>query len=214
MKSIRRSLNKDKEKTDRISSPSNFVVGTAPPLPITMPSSSSVPSSRTAPKRVIRAKIAYTARSPAELSFEAGDFFHVVAEPVPGPEGDEWYDAANPASGYRGLVPASCFQVLGKTVDDSRGLPGRSNGAVTVLGPGQGPGATKATTPNTPTFPFQATPPLEISKSAPSSATSSATSAASQPSKAPSLYGVVQYDFEAQRADELDAKKGEPIIIM
>jgi bud emergence protein 1 len=210
MKSIRRSLNKDKEKHDRISSPSNFVAGPAPPLPLGGgPSGSVLPSSRTAPKRVIRAKERYTARSPAELSFEAGDFFHVVADPVSGPEGDEWYDAANPASGARGLVPASCFQVLGKTVDDTRAVPGRNGAAVTVLGPGQGPGSAKATTPTTQTFPVQSTPPLEYTKSAPVPATGP-----SPTGKAQSLYGVVQYDFEAQRADELDAKKGEPIIIM
>lgn len=28
------------------------------------------------------------------------------------------------------------------------------------------------------------------------------------------LYAIVQYDFVAERADELDAKAGEPIIVI
>ena len=29
-----------------------------------------------------------------------------------------------------------------------------------------------------------------------------------------SVYAIVQYDFQAERPDELDAKKGEPIVII
>lgn len=35
-----------------------------------------------------------------------------------------------------------------------------------------------------------------------------------QGGKGQSLYGIVQFDFQAQRQDELDAKKGEPIVVM
>lgn len=29
-----------------------------------------------------------------------------------------------------------------------------------------------------------------------------------------SVYAIVQYDFQAERPDELDAKKGEPIVVI
>ena len=29
-----------------------------------------------------------------------------------------------------------------------------------------------------------------------------------------SVYAIVQYDFAAERPDELDAKKGEPIVVI
>lgn len=28
------------------------------------------------------------------------------------------------------------------------------------------------------------------------------------------MYAIVQYDFQAERPDELDAKKGEPIVVI
>jgi len=28
------------------------------------------------------------------------------------------------------------------------------------------------------------------------------------------VYAIVQYDFQAERPDELDAKKGEPIVVI
>ncbi len=37
---------------------------------------------------------------------------------------------------------------------------------------------------------------------------------ADMPRAPSSLYAIVQYDFEAERPDELDAKAGEPIIVI
>lgn len=62
------------------------------------------------PKKIIKALHDYNAKSPAELSFKKGDFFHVT-----GREHDpEWFEACNPASNSQGLVPVSHFQVIEK----------------------------------------------------------------------------------------------------
>ncbi|CAG8608037.1 7335_t:CDS:1 [Cetraspora pellucida] len=137
---FRRSVSKDK-----ISTP----IETKAPPPSILP-----------PKKVIKALYDYTGNGTKELSFSKGDFFHVV-----GNENDpNWYEACNPATNVRGLVPVSYFQVLEKSsrfVDD------------------------KADSGNT----------LDVQKPQP-------------------LYGIVLYDFVAERPDELDAKAGEPIIVI
>lgn len=62
------------------------------------------------PKKVIKALYDYQSQGPQELSFSQGDFFHVT-----GRENDKnWYEACNPATNSRGLVPVSYFQVLEK----------------------------------------------------------------------------------------------------
>ncbi|KAG5440406.1 hypothetical protein PCK2_000539 [Pneumocystis canis] len=67
------------------------------------------------PKKVIRALYDYVSQSSVELAFSKGDFFHVI-----GNENDEhWYEACNPATNVRGLVPVSYFEVLGRTEKDN-----------------------------------------------------------------------------------------------
>src|ERR1700724_732813 len=64
------------------------------------------------PKKVIRAIRDYVPQSSRELAFSKGDFFHVI-----GAENDRnWYEACNPATNMRGLVPVDYFEVLAKTV--------------------------------------------------------------------------------------------------
>jgi hypothetical protein len=67
--------------------------------------------------QVIRALFDYEAQSYQELSFQKGDFFHVI-----GRENDtDWYEACNPAlPDARGLVPVAFFQALGKTERSER----------------------------------------------------------------------------------------------
>lgn len=63
------------------------------------------------PKKIIKALCDYKAQRPNEISFRKGDFFHVI-----GREHDtEWFEASNPATKTKGLVPVSCFQVIEKT---------------------------------------------------------------------------------------------------
>ena len=141
------------------------------------------------PKKVIRAVRDYVPQSSRELAFSRGDFFHVI-----GAENDRnWYEACNPATNMRGLVPVDHFEVLGKTVsgpglnnamsgltlNDSNSRSGNYNGH------GNG---------NVSTAPLSATVP-------------------SGP-KATPVYGVVQYDFVAEQKDELNVKAGESIIVI
>ena len=212
MKSIRRSLNKDKDGGSR----PDYAGERSPPLPQasgfrpTAGQAVQPPASRvTPPKLVIRATSAYRSRAPNELSFASGDFFHVVG----GSPDSPFFDAANPATGVRGLVPKSHFQVLGRNERETK---------TQQPGFGPAPSPTIAAGPQNAGRSFapaaSGSQPPRANGMAASASSSGPRSGPSPPgpgqTKAQSLYGVVQFDFEAQRADELEAKKGEPIIIM
>lgn len=65
------------------------------------------------PSKVIRALYDYKAQGPGELSFERGDFFHVVGEePDSVLDSDGWYSATNPMTNQRGMVPKLYFEVF------------------------------------------------------------------------------------------------------
>ncbi|CAO3702979.1 unnamed protein product [Rhizopus stolonifer] len=112
------------------------------------------------PKKIIKALYDHRGQGPHELSFQKGDFFHVIGrENYP-----EWYEASNPATNSRGIVPVKSFQVIERTL-----------------------------------------------KRPTSSSTSGSDSSDYAHRK---LYGVVLYDFVAERPDELDASAGESIVII
>ncbi|KAK3389350.1 hypothetical protein B0H63DRAFT_537219 [Podospora didyma] len=145
------------------------------------------------PKKVIRALYDYEAQTPQELSFSVGDFFHVI-----GRENDpDWYEACNPAlPDARGIVPVAFFQALGRTERDSgQSQPPDSARSIPAKHPDHDSGYHDAST--TTTTPAQ---------SQRSSKTGSKSGAM--------VYGVVMYDFQAERADELEAKAGEAIIVI
>ena len=97
MKTLRKSLNGHKDH--HISSPVS-------PLPsLSKPINSIQP-----PRKVIRALSSHRATAPQELSFEKGDFFHVINDVGHG----QWYEAHNPLSGARGLVPCDRFEEFSK----------------------------------------------------------------------------------------------------
>ncbi|KAK4098314.1 hypothetical protein N658DRAFT_509653 [Parathielavia hyrcaniae] len=141
------------------------------------------------PKKVIRALYDYTAQNPQELSFSRGDFFHVI-----GRENDpDWYEACNPAlPDARGLVPVSFFQSLGRNERDSgQSQPDSARSTQHPdhdSGYGEGPASTTGA------------PSHRSSKSGGKSGAM--------------VYGVVMYDFHAERGDELEAKAGEAIIVI
>ena len=191
----------------------------------TLPPSRSGAHGKTPPKKVIRAVTSVKSRSPQELSFEAGDFFHVVGERIDNVTGEvEWFDAANPLTGARGLVPANCFQVLGRNEKENGTRAGSvmshrsghtlsppiqqgnqfssSNGASSsgarTSGGTTGNGISPTPSPSSSTFPHRSLP----NQAKPA-----------RPRTQP-LYGIVQYDFRAERADELDAKRGENLIVI
>ena len=220
---------------------------------------------KTPPKKVIRAIASYRSQSPQELSFESGDFFHVMGERVA--EGEvEWFDAANPLTGARGLVPARCFQILGRNEKENAAVQvaqhtrnGSMHSSAATLSPplggvgGSGSGSGSHSqghpssqfqqqqqygqqrsnnsssstslsrqsagsngtvpSPSSGSFPGGTGGSSRLSKPSSATTTMTATGSGSRAKTQP-LYGVVQYDFVAERADELDAKKGESIIVI
>lgn len=122
---------------------------------------------------------------------------------VVGRENDtDWYEACNPLHGTRGLVPVTYFEPVGKTVRDSGD-------------------STKSMTPNQPTAPVA---PHDSGYAERSMMSPNSTDDISRPpiriSKAlgrgsgAMVYGIVMYDFKAERPDELEAKEGEAIIVI
>lgn len=96
MKSLRRSLNaKDQPNGPPISPP------------VALPPLHKPPSAILPPKKVIRALQPYRPQAPQELGFAKGDFFYVISDVS---AGQGWYEAHNPVSGARGLVPKACFE--------------------------------------------------------------------------------------------------------
>lgn len=99
MKSLRKSLNKETPSIrHNISTP-------LPLPPISKPPSAILP-----PQKVIRALGAYRPQAPQELPFQKGDFFYVLRDV----DGQPWYEAHNPVSGARGLVPKDMFEEFNK----------------------------------------------------------------------------------------------------
>ncbi|KIL68202.1 hypothetical protein M378DRAFT_72594 [Amanita muscaria Koide BX008] len=79
--------------------------------PVPLPSVSKPPSSILPPSKVIRAISAYRPQAPQELPFQKGDFFYVLND-----DGGQWYEAHNPVTGSRGLVPRNMFEEFNKSV--------------------------------------------------------------------------------------------------
>ncbi|KAL8972282.1 MAG: hypothetical protein Q9183_000639 [Haloplaca sp. 2 TL-2023] len=150
------------------------------------------------PKRVIKALYDYDPdpSNTQELGFSKGDFFHVVSR-----ENDtDWYEACNPlVPNARGLVPVSYFEIIGKTERESAGSA--ASGASNII-------------------------PLHDSGYSEKSSHSRQDSTAGAPprghtrmssmsrSSRSMVYGRVQYDFAAERPDELTAKAGEYIVVV
>lgn len=144
--------------------------------------------------QVIRALYDYDARTSQELSFSRGDFFHVISR-----ENDsDWYEACNPAlPDARGLVPVSYFKALGRTERDSANSDVSRTSPTATKNPDHDSGYAETS----------------ASSVTPTPAVSQRNSKMSTKSGA-MVYGIVMYDFHAERADELEAKAGEAIIVI
>ena len=111
----------------------------------------------------------------------------------------QWYEACNPLKNERGLVPVQYFDNVGKTVRDS-GDSTASGSATHDSGYAErSTPPTQSGRPSTSTAPDMPMPGHRASKSV---------------SKAGGIYGIVSYDFHAERPDELEAKEGEAIIVI
>ncbi|KAH8830598.1 scd2/ral3 [Flagelloscypha sp. PMI_526] len=152
MKSLRKSLNSS-------SKPS-----ISTPLPVVSKPSNAI----TPPQKVIRALSPYRPQAPQELPFKKGDFFYVVRD-----VDAAWYEAHNPVTGARGLVPKNMFEEFQKDNAPLR--------------------QAQVTTPTSPAAPQMGARPAP---------------------KSNVFYAIVMHDFQAERADELDAKKGDAITVV
>lgn len=103
MKSLRKSLNGNGNRDIH-----RLEISTPLPLPsVSKPQNASLP-----PQKVIRAIASYRPQGPQQLPFQKGDFFYVTGNIET--QGD-WYDAHNPVTGARGLVPKSMFEEFCKS---------------------------------------------------------------------------------------------------
>lgn len=103
MRSIRKSLNngtKDTRVKSQISTP------------MPLPAVSKPPSAILPPQKVIRALSAHIPTAPQELSFKKGDFFYVLRDVD---AQGQYYEAHNPVTGARGLVPRALFEEFSKS---------------------------------------------------------------------------------------------------
>ncbi|WWC58256.1 uncharacterized protein I303_100794 [Kwoniella dejecticola CBS 10117] len=194
MKSLRRSLNNNNQNNPSSSSSSP---APSPPLPVGNNAQQfplGRPSQKVAPpQKVIKALESHRSTNPQELSYNKGDFWYVTGER------NEWFEALNPLTGSRGLVPKADFEEFvkgGRHPSGQKSIDQGNSGRPYT--PSQGH-LSHTSDPRSPPG-TNISPPL------------SADSARSRP-KAP-VYAIVQYDFHAERPDELDAKKGEPIVVI
>lgn len=113
----------------------------------------------------------------------------------------EWYEACNPLQGSRGLVPVNFFQPVGKTVRDSGSSTQSAPSAGHDSGYAENPLTAGAAQAGAAQGMDMGPQPMRFSKSL-----AKGTGAM--------VYGVVVYDFKAERPDELEAKEGEAIIVI
>ncbi|KAF7331745.1 Protein kinase activator [Mycena kentingensis (nom. inval.)] len=160
---LRKSLNSSKDS-------SGIRATISTPLPAVGKAQSTIQP----PQKVIRALSDYRPQAPQQLPFKKGDFFHVLRD-----ESGGWYEAHNPMTGARGLVPKDMFEEFNKNAAALRALNTNGPGGSPILGPPISPGGQSPKTPKSQVF-----------------------------------YAIVQHDFFAERADELDAKRGDAITVV
>lgn len=116
----------------------------------------------------------------------------------------DWYEACNPSMpNARGLVPVQFFQVLGRTERDSAGSNLSQSSARLADNESEqsGPSGSSANHPPTTT-------------TTNANGYHRASSSGLGKSSGAMVYGIVMYDFAAERPDELEAKAGEAIIVI
>lgn len=146
------------------------------------------------PRKVIKALYDYEPQNKngQELGFRKGDFFHVISR-----ENDtEWYEACNPLNDARGLVPVAFFEVIGKHQRQSGNSISSSGGHDSGFSE---KGISTMPPPTQPAANMQ-----NMHTRGPSGARNPGAM----------VYGIVKYDFDAERPDELEAKSGEAIIVV
>lgn len=111
----------------------------------------------------------------------------------------DWYEACNPLiPDARGLVPVSFFEVIGKNERDSGGSVDLPKKDFDHHDSG---------------FSDRSPVPVAVPDPSPNKFAGFRMSALGKGQGA-MVYGIVQYDFQAERPDELDARAGEAIIVI
>lgn len=154
--------------------------------PMPLPSVSKPNAAVVPPQKVIKALNDYRPNAPQELSFKKGDFFYVINEFEDG----SYYEAHNPVTGARGLVVKNLFEEFKKTSARSVSLDSPQNSSLILL--------------------FS----VRTSQASLPSPTNLAPTPKSPPTKSHVFYAVVLHDFDAERPDELDAKRGDAITVV
>ncbi|EGG04919.1 uncharacterized protein MELLADRAFT_116922 [Melampsora larici-populina 98AG31] len=151
--------------------------------------------SRSSNPEIIKSIKSYKATHSLEISFQSGDAFSFLGQRSD-QAGHLWFEACHLKSGARGLVPSTCFESLHQEVLKTSHHQSTPSWSAT----------------NSPTSPTRI-----ISSSQPKVNHQHATAASLASSRAYQknpLFGTVKYDFTAERTDELDAKRGESLVIM
>lgn len=147
------------------------------------------------PKKVIKAIYDYEPQGPGELKFSKGDFFHVVNDDSADADGDfahGWWEACNPMTSARGMVPVLYFEVFGRSRPPTNKSTSQHNVNYRNSGNSSGGGP--------------------VASGGNANAHSSGHHPNGQP-HAQTLYAVTLYEFKAEREDELDVAPGENLII-
>ncbi|KAI5965747.1 BEM1 [Candida pseudojiufengensis] len=147
------------------------------------------------PKKVIKALYDYDPQGPGELKFKVGDFFHVlnISDDPKHKEAEEngWYEATNPMTHTKGMVPINYFEVF----DRSR------------------PTATTSNSNQSHQLQHQQLPHHHNNTANSHSNNNFQQNQPQQRNSNQTLYAVTLYEFKAEREDELDVLPGENLII-
>lgn len=130
------------------------------------------------------------------MAFSKGDFFHVISRE----DDPDWYEAANPLVPHaRGLVPVSFFEVVHKNEKDRQSGGSKESPKQELHDSG-----------------YSDRPIHHERQESSTNTTKQAAFRMSVNGKGSGamVYGVVVYDFKAERPDELEAKAGEAIIVI
>lgn len=158
-----------------------------------------------APTEVAQATRFHTARNINELSFKRGDFFHVISRDI-APDGT--IEIFDPIKNLKGRAPSDCFKLFEKTHHQSDGDNGISSNTNSLTDSVDSSLMRDNLNINDH---FQHQQPRHFSTTSTSSVSSS-TNVKKEPVTG-NLFGVVLYDFNAERSDELSVTAGDSIFI-
>ena len=159
-----------------------------------------------APREVVQAVRAYIAQIPGQISFNKGDFFYVVSRP-----NSTTIEIKDPVKNMQGSAPTSFFKFFEKPQRTHTSNSSSSNSSSQHSSSQNGAGVTfHKSYQSTKSFHSQHSQPSQVPNP---SARHASSSSSKHVSPLPSLYGIVLYDFHAERPDELSVMAGDSLIL-